>query len=295
MMKKTGFVGLIGRPNVGKSTLLNSILEMKLSIISSKPQTTRNIIRGVYNDDDSQVIFIDTPGIHKPKHELGNYMNKVAVATLNEMDIALFLIDVSEEFGGGNNYILNLLKDVSCPVILVINKIDKINNDKLIEKIDQYKNIYNFSEIVPISSLEGRNINTLLDVIKSKLLPNYEYYDSDTYTDISDIFYIKEIIREKILYHTQEEIPHSVAIEIDDLIEGKNSIEIFASIIVERDSQKGILIGKRGAMIKQLGSESRAELTKYKSKKVHLNLIIKVDKNWRSNSRSLNRYGYTNK
>ncbi|MFV0499138.1 MAG: GTPase Era [Bacilli bacterium] len=294
-MKKTGFVGLIGRPNVGKSTLLNSILEMKLSIISSKPQTTRNIIRGVYNDDDSQVIFIDTPGIHKPKHELGNYMNKVAVATLNEMDIALFLIDVSEEFGGGNNYILNLLKDVSCPVILVINKIDKINNDKLIEKIDQYKNIYNFSEIVPISSLEGRNINTLLDVIKSKLLPNYEYYDSDTYTDISDIFYIKEIIREKILYHTQEEIPHSVAIEIDDLIEGKNSIEIFASIIVERDSQKGILIGKRGAMIKQLGSESRAELTKYKSKKVHLNLIIKVDKNWRSNSRSLNRYGYTNK
>lgn len=291
-MKKTGFVGLIGRPNVGKSTLMNSILEMKLAIISSKPQTTRNVIRGVYNDEDSQIIFVDTPGIHKPKHELGSYMNKVATTTLNDMNIALFLVDVSEEFGAGNNYILNLLSEVSCPVILVVNKIDKINNDQLISKVAQYQKLYDFAEIVPVSSLEHRNVEQLIRVVKSYLLPDYEYYEDDTYTDITDVFYIREIIREKVLYHTQDEIPHSVAIVIDEIEEEKNYVEIFASIIVERDSQKGILIGKRGAMIKQLGSESRAELTKYKGKKVHLNLVIKVDKNWRSNQRSLTKYGY---
>lgn len=291
-MKKSGFVGLVGRPNVGKSTLMNSILEMKLAIISSKPQTTRNIIRGVYNDDDSQIIFVDTPGIHKPKHELGNYMNKVATTTLNEMDIALFLVDVSEDFGAGNKYILNLLDGVSCPVILVVNKIDKINNEDLITKIAEYNELYNFAEIVPVSSLEHRNVEQLLKVVKSYLLPNHEYYEDDTFTDITDLFYIREIIREKVLYHTQDEIPHSVAIVIDEIDEDEKTVEIFASIIVERDSQKGILIGKKGSMIKQLGSESRAELTKYKGKKVHLNLVIKVDKNWRSNQKSLNKYGY---
>lgn len=291
-MRKTGFVGLIGRPNVGKSTLMNSILEMKLAIISSKPQTTRNVIRGVYNDEESQIIFVDTPGIHKPKHELGSYMNKVAITTLNDMNIALFLVDVSEEFGAGNNYILNLLENVSCPVILVVNKIDKVNNDELISKIANYQKLYEFAEIVPVSSIEDRNVEQLLKVVKSYLLPDHEYYSDDTYTDITDLFYIKEIIREKVLYHTQDEIPHSVAIVVDEIEETKNAVEIYASIVVERDSQKGILIGKRGAMIKQLGSESRAELAKYKGKKVHLNLVIKVDKNWRSNQRSLNKYGY---
>ncbi len=291
-MRKTGFVGLIGRPNVGKSTLMNSILEMKLAIISSKPQTTRNVIRGVYNDEESQIIFVDTPGIHKPKHELGSYMNKVATTTLNEMNIALFLVDVSEEFGAGNKYILNLLENVSCPVILVVNKIDKINNDQLIEKVNEYQKLYDFAEIVPVSSLENRNVEQLIKVVKKHLLPNYLYYEDDTYTDITDIFYIREIIREKVLYHTQDEIPHSVAIVIDEIDEDDKVCEIYASIVVERDSQKGILIGKKGSMIKQLGSESRAELTKYKGKKVHLNLVIKVDKNWRSNERSLNKYGY---
>lgn len=291
-MRKTGFVGLIGRPNVGKSTLMNAILEMKLAIISSKPQTTRNVIRGVYNDDDSQIIFVDTPGIHKPKHELGSYMNKVATTTLNEMDIALFLVDVSEDFGAGNKYILSLLENITCPVILVVNKIDKINNDELIERVNEYQKLHEFAEIVPVSSIEGRNVEQLIKVVKKYLLPNHDYYTDDTYTDITDIFYIREIIREKVLYHTQDEIPHSVAIVVDDIEEDDKACEIYASIVVERDSQKGILIGKRGSMIKQLGSESRAELTKYKGKKVHLNLVIKVDKNWRSNQRSLNKYGY---
>ncbi len=292
MMKKTGFVALIGRPNVGKSTLLNSLLEMKLAIISSKPQTTRNSIRGIYNDCESQIVFVDTPGIHKPKHELGNYMNKVSLNTLKDMDVILFLVDVCEEFGSGDNYILDYIKKVDSPVILVVNKIDKINNDILIKKLEFYRSIYDFNEIVPTSSINDKNVEQLLKVVKKYLIPNVMYYDNDTPTDISDSFYIKEIIREKVLYHTQEEIPHSVAVVVEDINETSNEVEIFASIIVERKSQKGILIGKQGSMIKQLGSESRAEIKKYKNKKVHLELVVKVDKNWRSNQYSLNKYGY---
>ncbi len=291
-MKKSGFVALIGRPNVGKSTLLNSLLEMKLAIISSKPQTTRNSIRGIYNDDESQIVFVDTPGIHKPKHELGNYMNKVSLNTLKDMDVILFLVDVCEEFGTGDNYILDYIKKVESPVILVVNKIDKITNEELIKKLAFYQSIHNFNEIVPTSSINDKNVTQLLKVVKRYLMPNVLYYDEDTDTDISDAFYIKEIIREKVLYHTQEEIPHSVAIVIDDINENSKEVEIFASIIVERKSQKGILIGKQGTMIKQLGSESRAEIKKYKGKKVHLELVVKVDKNWRSNQYSLNKYGY---
>ncbi len=291
-MKKSGFVALIGRPNVGKSTLLNSLLEMKLAIISSKPQTTRNSIRGIYNDSESQIVFVDTPGIHKPKHELGNYMNKVSLNTLKDMDVILFLVDVCEEFGTGDNYILDYIKKVDSPVILVVNKIDKINNEELIKKLAFYSTIHNFNEIVPTSSINDKNVTQLLNVVKRYLMPNVLYYDENTDTDISDAFYIKEIIREKVLYHTQEEIPHSVAIVIDDINENSKEVEIFASIIVERKSQKGILIGKQGTMIKQLGSESRAEIKKYKGKKVHLELVVKVDKNWRSNQYSLNKYGY---
>lgn len=291
-MKKSGFVALIGRPNVGKSTLLNSLLEMKLAIISSKPQTTRNSIRGIYNDEESQIVFVDTPGIHKPKHELGSYMNKVSLNTLKDMDVILFLVDVSEQFGTGDNYILDYIKKVDSPVILVANKIDKITNEELIKKLEFFQSIHNFNEIVPTSSINDKNVEQLLKVVKKYLVPNISYYDEDSVTDISDAFYIKEIIREKVLYHTQEEIPHSVAVVIDDINETSKEVEIFASIIVERNSQKGILIGKQGSMIKQLGSESRAEIKKYKGKRVHLELVIKVDKNWRSNQYSLNKYGY---
>lgn len=291
-MIKTGFVGLIGRPNVGKSTLINSILELKLAIISSKPQTTRNVIRGIYSDEDSQIIFVDTPGIHKPKHELGNYMNTVALNTLGDMDVILFLVDASEEFGTGDNFVLEKIKQVQKPVVLVVNKIDKINNEQLIKKLASYQKLYDFNEIVPISSLNDKNVDTLINVIKNYLILDYQYYDSDVVTDITDLFYIKEVIREKVLYHTQEEVPHSVAVVIDEVDETANDIEIFASIIVERKSQKGILIGKQGTMIKQLGSEARADIKKYKGKKVHLNLVVKLDKNWRTNQRSLNKYGY---
>ncbi len=291
-MKKSGFVGLIGRPNVGKSTLLNSLLEMKLAIISSKPQTTRNSIRGIYNDEDSQIIFVDTPGIHKPKHELGNYMNKVSFSTLTDMDVILFLIDVNEEFGTGDKYILESIKKVDTPVILVVNKIDKIKDENLIKQLAYYSSLHNFSEIIPVSSLNGKNVEGLIKVIKSYLLPSIQYYDETTVTDISDAFYIKEIIREKVLYHTQEEIPHSVAVVVDEISDTNSEVEIFASIIVERKSQKGILIGKQGSMIKQLGSEARAEIKKYKNKKVHLELVVKVDAKWRQNIHALNKYGY---
>ncbi len=288
---KSGFVGLIGRPNVGKSTLINAILEAKLSIVSSKPQTTRNSIRGIYNDDESQIVFVDTPGIHKPKHELGSYMNKVATTTLLEMDVVVFIIDASEEFGAGDNYILNLIKNANIPSILVLNKIDKINNDKLIKKVDECRQLHDFSEIIPISALDERNVDTFVNVIKSYLLVDIQYYSGDTMTDITDNFYYREIIREKILYHTQDEVPHSVAIVIEDIMD-EDGLEIYASIIVERNSQKGIIVGNKGSMIKQIGSEARSEIQKYKGRKIHLSLVVKVDKNWRRNSRSITKYGY---
>ncbi len=289
---KSGFVGLIGRPNVGKSTLLNAILEAKLAIVSSKPQTTRNSIRGIYNDEESQIIFVDTPGIHKPKHELGSYMNKVATTTLLEMDVVVFIVDASEEFGAGDTFILNLIKEAEIPVILVLNKIDKVNNEQLILKVNECKDLYQFNDIIPISALDERNIDKFLQVVKTYLLPDIQYYSENTVTDITDTFYYREIIREKILFHTQEEIPHSVAVVIEDIIEDDGESELYAAIIVERNSQKGIIVGKGGSMIKQIGSEARAEIQKYKGRKVHLSLVVKVDKNWRRNARSLTKYGY---
>ena len=213
---KSGFIGLIGRPNVGKSTLLNAIMGKKLAITSNKPQTTRNLIQGIYNDEDSQMVFVDTPGIHKPKNKLGKILNKQTYLTFNDVDIILFLVDITEELGKGDMFVIDLLKNVKVPVILVINKIDKLPRLEILKKIEEYKDLYNFDEIIPISAYKRDNVDRLINVLKSKLTDSIKYYDDETWTNVSTRFLISELIREKILLYTHDEVPHSVAVIIEN-------------------------------------------------------------------------------
>lgn len=289
---RSGFVGLIGRPNVGKSTLVNSIVGKKVAITSNKPQTTRNIIHGVYTDNDSQIVFVDTPGIHKPNHKLGKYLNKQAYYSIDDVDVILMLVDASMGLGKGDRFILERLKDISKPVILVINKIDKINRLDVLPLIDEYKHLYEFDDIVPLSALKNDNTKELVKVIKNYLKDEFQYYEQGQITNKPMEFVISEIIREKVFELTDEEVPHSITSIIDSIEVGKDSYTINASIIVDRDSLKKIIIGKGGLKIKEIGVRSRKEIEEYLGKKVYLDLLVKTIRKWRDKDKYLAEFGY---
>ena len=290
---KSGFVSIIGRPNVGKSTFLNRVIGQKIAIMSDKPQTTRNKIQGVYTEDQAQIVFIDTPGIHKPKHKLGDFMMKVAQNTLKEVDLILFMINATEGLGRGDEFIIERLKDTKTPVFLVINKIDEIHPDELFSIITNYKDLYPFAEIVPISALQGNNVGRLLDQIKQRLPEGPQYYPADQVTDHPERFIITELIREKVLHATREEIPHSIAVVMDSMQRRDNgAVYVGATIIVERDSQKGIVIGKQGKMLKEVGRKARADIEALLGSKVFLELWVKVQKDWRNRASHLRDFGF---
>lgn len=291
---KSGFIAIIGRPNVGKSTFMNQVIGQKIAIMSDKAQTTRNKIQGVYTDQEKQMIFIDTPGIHKPKHKLGDFMVKIAENTLNEVDAILFMINADEGYGRGDQYIIDRLESIKKPVFLVINKIDLVHPDDLLPLIVQYKDKYPFEEIIPISALEGNNVNHLIDVLSHHLPEGPQFYPEDQITDHPERFIISELIREKVLQLTREEIPHSVAVVIDTIKDRGESEKLLvqATVIVERKSQKGIIIGKQGKMLKEVGKRARQDIEKLLGSKVYLELWVKVQENWRNKTSYLQELGF---
>lgn len=291
---KSGFISIIGRPNVGKSTFLNKVIGQKIAIMSDKPQTTRNKVQGVLTLNDAQLIFIDTPGIHKPKHKLGDFMMKVATNTLKEVDLVLFMVNAEEGFGRGEEFILEKLHDVKTPVFLVVNKIDQVHPDQLLPIIESYMEKYPFEEIVPISALQGNNVDTLLEQIKNKMPEGPQFYPADQITDHPERFIVSELIREKALHLTREEIPHSLAVVVEKMSsrDDKKMVDVMATIIVERDSQKGIIIGKQGKMLKEIGKRARADIEHLLGSKVYLELWVKVQKDWRNKMSQLREYGF---
>ncbi|WP_106497114.1 GTPase Era [Lentibacillus sp. Marseille-P4043] len=290
---KSGFIAIIGRPNVGKSTFMNRVIGQKIAIMSDKAQTTRNKIQGVLTEDDAQLVFIDTPGIHKPKHRLGDFMVQIAENTLNEVDAVLFMINAKEGYGRGDQYILDRLQQVKKPVFLIINKIDLIHPDDLFPLIELYKEKYNFEEIIPISALQGNNVNHLLDVLKGHLPEGPQYYPEDQVTDHPERFIISELIREKVLQLTREEVPHSIAVVIENIEErDSNTVFIQATVITERKTQKGILIGKQGNMLKEIGKKARADIEALLGTKIYLELWVKVQKDWRNRQSQLRELGF---
>lgn len=289
---KSGFVTLIGRPNVGKSTLINSIVGKKVAITSSKPQTTRNIIQGIYNDSDSQIVFVDTPGIHKPNHKLGKTLNKQAYYSIGDVDIILLLVDGSEELGKGDKYIIETLKEQKKPVILIINKIDKINKEEILLKINEYKDLYDFKEIIPLSALKKNNIDTVTKVLKNYLPDSIKYYEDDMYTNKTTPFIIAETVREKVFNLTDEEVPHSITCVTENIEKQKGSYLINVAIIVDRDSLKKIVIGKHGNMIKEIGTKARIDIEELLDSKVYLELFVKTIPKWRDKEKYLQEFGY---
>lgn len=293
---KSGFVALIGRPNVGKSTFINQIMQQKISIISPKPQTTRNQIRGIYTTDEEQIIFIDTPGVHKPKNQLGEYMNKESLSTLSEVDLILWIIDGSEDYGKGDEYLLNEFKDLEAPLFLVVNKIDLIKNkQKLMENIIKFTENLKFKEVFYISALNGENTEKLLSSISNYLEIGPMYYPKDQVSDHPEHFIISEIIREKVLLLTREEVPHSIAVIVEEMKndeENSSLMNIRATIYVERSSQKKIIIGNKGEMIKKVGTLARKEIVMVIGQKVFLELWVKVEEDWRNKKTQMKRMGY---
>ena len=288
---KSGFVSLVGRPNVGKSTLLNSILEMKLAITSNVAGTTRNIIQGIYNDDESQIVFIDTPGIHKPINKLGTYLNRKAYAMADDVDINLFIIDAASGFGRGDKFILERLKEMNKTTFLLINKVDQIKKDELLKLIDQYKDLYNFSEIIPISALKGDNVEDLIRTIKKYWKSDIKYYQDDVITNVSRNFIIAEMVREKLLRLTKKEVPHSITCLVENYEDVGDYINISVLIIVDRDNLKKIIIGKQGQMLKQVGVEARTDIEEFLGKKVFLQTYVKTIDNWRDREKYLKEFG----
>lgn len=290
---KSGFVSFIGRPNVGKSTLLNSILNKKVVITSNKPQTTRNLVQGIYNEDDTQIVFVDTPGIHKAHNKLGKALNKQAYFTINDVDIIIMVVDITEKVGSGDKFVIDILKNIeNKPVFLVINKIDKLPREEILSKIEEYMNLYNFTEIIPVSARKKDNVDRLIEVIKKYLPDNIKYFDSNTITNSSPEFIISELIREKVLELTEEEVPHSTACIVEELYEEDKIINIGASIIVDRENLKKIIIGKNGSMIKEIGIRARKDIEEYYNKQVYLDLFVKVIPKWRDKEKFLNMIGY---
>lgn len=288
---KSGMISIVGRPNVGKSTLLNKILNKKIAITSDKAGTTRNLILGVYNDNDSQIVFVDTPGIHKPQHKLGKVLNDKAYLMTDNIDLILFMVDISKGFGKGDRFVLDRIKDTNTKIILVLNKVDSISKDELIKRIDEIKDVYEFSEIIPISAIKSINVNELMKTIK-KYLPNEgKFYEDDYVTNQPMSLIITERVREKVLRLTHDEIPHTVTCVIDSLDEDDKLISAGVTIIVDRDNLKKILIGKNGSMLKEIGTKARIDLEEYFNKKVFLSLYVKVIKNWRDRDNLINELG----
>jgi GTP-binding protein Era len=291
---RSGFVALIGRPNVGKSTLMNLIVGHKVAIMSDKPQTTRNAIRGIYTTEEGQIIFVDTPGIHKPKTKLGDYMVQLAHRTLSEVDLILFLVDAKEGLGPGDRWIIEQLKKIKTPVFLVINKIDLVHPEALLPLIDQYRKLYSFKEVVPVSALNGNNVKNLLQVIINNLPEGPQYYPSGQVTDYPERFIMAELIREKILHLTREEVPHSIAVDIETLKPREEGEGLFVSAVIytERESQKKIVIGKGGEMLKKIGIMARKEIEALLGTKIYLDIWVKVKKDWRNKVSQLHLFGY---
>ena len=291
---KSGTISIVGRPNVGKSTLINQILKKKIAITSSKAQTTRNIILGVYNDNDSQIVFVDTPGIHKPKNKLGNLLNKKAYTMTNDVDLILFIVDIEKGVGKGDKFILERLKEENSKVILLLNKIDRINKFDLLKKIDEVKELYDFQEIIPISALKDLNVDDLIKTLKKYLPNDFCYYDKEYVTNQPKSLIIAERVREKILRLTNEEVPHSVTCVLETYDETDKLIEMGVVIIVDRDNLKKIIIGKNGSMLKEIGTQARIDLEEYFGKKVYLELFVKTIKNWRDRDNYITELGLKN-
>lgn len=290
---KSGFVAIVGRPNVGKSTFMNYVLGQKIAIMSDKAQTTRNKIQGVYTKEDAQIVFIDTPGIHKPKHELGEFMVKSAYSALKEVDAVLFMVNASEKRGPGDDFIIEKLKGIKTPIFLVLNKIDLVTPEVLLERVESYKDALDFAGVFPISVLQGNNVNELMEGLINALPEGPQYYPADQITDHPEYFVVSELIREKILQLTQEEIPHSVAVTVDKMQKDEfDKVHVYANIIVERKSQKGIIIGKGGRLLKEIGTRARHDIQQLLGNKVYLELWVKVEKDWRKRKSNLQEYGY---
>ena len=290
---KSGFVAIVGRPNVGKSTFMNYVLGQKIAIMSDKAQTTRNKIQGVYTKEDAQIVFLDTPGIHKPKHELGEFMVKSAYSALKEVDAVLFMVNVSEKRGPGDDFIIEKIKGIKTPIFLVLNKIDLVTPEVLLERVESYKDALDFAGVFPISVLQGNNVNELMEGLINALPEGPQYYPADQITDHPEYFVVSELIREKILQLTQEEIPHSVAVTVDKMQKDEfDKVHVYANIIVERKSQKGIIIGKGGRLLKEIGTRARRDIQQLLGNKVYLELWVKVEKDWRKRKSNLQEYGY---
>lgn len=291
---RSGFVALVGRPNVGKSTLLNKMVGQKVAIMSDKPQTTRHKIHSVLSRNDAQIVFLDTPGIHKPRHKLGEYMVDVALGALKEVDVVLFLVEATGPPGTGDQYIAEQLKGIKTPVFLMINKIDLVKKEEVLGLINSYKDLLPFAEVIPVSALVGENVNRLIDTIIGYLPEGPQYYPADMITDRPERFIMAEIIREKVLQLTSEEVPHSVAVVVEQIQERNNGVvALNAVIFTERDSQKAILIGKGGTMLKEVGRRAREEIENLLGSKVYLELWVKVKKDWRNKMADLRNFGFT--
>ena len=290
---KSGFVAIVGRPNVGKSTFMNYVLGQKIAIMSDKAQTTRNKIQGVYTNQDCQIVFLDTPGIHKPKHELGNFMVESAYSALKEVDAVLFMVNAAEKRGPGDDFIIEKLKKIKTPVFLVLNKIDLISPDELLDRVESYQETIPFAGIIPISVLQGNNVQELMTTLTNHLPAGPQYYPSDQITDHPEYFVVSELIREKILHLTKEEIPHSVAVTVDKMQKDEfDKVHVYANIIVERPTQKGIIIGKGGKLLKEIGVRARKDIEQLLGNKVYLELWVKVEKDWRKKKSHLQDFGY---
>lgn len=290
---KSGFVTIVGRPNVGKSTFLNRVIGQKIAIMSNTAQTTRNKIQGIYTTDEAQIVFIDTPGVHKPKSKLGDYMVQSAMSALNEVDAVLFMVNAAEKRGAGDNFIIDRLKNVKAPVYLLINKIDQVKPDDLLPVMEQYQTALPWKAVYPISALEGNNVDELLTGLVEQMPNGPQYYPADQVTDHPERFVVSELIREKIFMLTREEVPHSVAVEIESMKQkDEDHVHIEATIIVERPTQKGIMIGKGGSMLKKIGTLARQDIEHLLGSKVYLQLWVKVQPNWRDKSTLLKSYGY---
>ena len=291
---KSGFVSIVGRPNVGKSTLLNTIMERKIAITSNKAQTTRNNIMAVYHDEDSQIVFFDTPGIHKPKHNLGKALNSKAYYSIEDSDVIVLVVDIKEKLGTGDKFVIDKLKGVSKPVILLLNKIDTVSKDIIMRKISEYKDLYDFKEIIPVSVINKKDVDILIKEIKKYLTDDIKYYDDDYITDKNTEFFISEYVREKILNNTNDEVPHAITCLTENIKKGRDAYEIDVLIIVERENLKKIIVGHQGDMIKKNGIETRTDIEKLMGKKVYLNLFVKTVNKWRDKDRYLTEFGYKN-
>jgi GTPase len=289
---KSGFVSIIGRPNSGKSTLLNKLIGDKISIVTDKPQTTRNIIRGILTRDEGQIVFLDTPGVHKPVHKMNERMMKFVRESMADVDVVLLIVDATADFGRGDEFTLDLIQPIGRPKFLLLNKIDQIEKSRLLPQIERYTKLAEFKEVIPISALTGENVDLLIETILKYLREGPMFYPSDQISDQPARTIAAEIVREKLILLTREELPYSTAVVIDRFEEQERIYRIYASIFVERDSQKGIIIGKQGQLLKQVGTEARQELEKFFDQKIYLELHVKVKKNWRNDENTLTNLGF---